>query len=57
MTISFENATCAHIVAYARAIWRMSAFFIVVAYFVEIVFVELADEACEIAVLEVFWED
>lgn len=35
----------------------MPAFFVVVPYLVEIVLVELSNEACEIAMLEVFGED
>lgn len=35
----------------------MSTLFVVVSHFVEIVLVELSDEAGKVAVLEMFWED
>ena len=39
---------------YTYTVGRVAGFFVVVPHFVEIVFVELANEAGEIAVLEVF---
>lgn len=35
----------------------MSTLFVVVSHFVEIVLIELSDEAGEVAMLEMFWED
>ena len=43
--------------SYTRAIRRLAGLLIIVTHFVEIVFVELSDEAGEIAVLEVLGED
>lgn len=42
---------------YTRAVWRLAILLIVVSHFMEVVFVQLPDEAGEIAVLEVFGED
>lgn len=43
--------------AYPRTIGRLPILFIVVAHFVEIVFVELAHKTGKVAVLEVLGED
>ncbi len=43
--------------AYTGSVRRMPAFFVVVSNLVEIVLVELSNEACKIAMLEVFGED
>lgn len=40
-----------------RAIRRLSCFLIILAHFVKVVLVELADETGKVAVFEVFWED
>lgn len=36
---------------------RLPCFLIILAHFVKVVFVELADETGKVAVFEVFWED
>ena len=50
-TSSFQQST------YTGAVRRLSALFIVVSHLVEVVFVELAHEAGEVAMLEVFGKD
>lgn len=42
---------------YARTIWRLAVFLIVVPYFVEVVFIELPDKAGKVAVLEMLGEN
>lgn len=43
--------------SYPWAVRRLSCIFIVVAHFVEIVLVQLADKACEVAVFEMLRQD
>lgn len=43
--------------SYARPVRRVPTLFVVVPHFVEIVLVELAHKAREVAMLEVFWEN
>ena len=44
-------------IAYTSAIRRLATLLIVVPHFVKIIFVQLADKAGEVAVLEVFRQD
>lgn len=53
---SFSHQPHAVRVSYPRPIGRSPSFFIVVSHFVEVVLVQLAHEAGEVAVLEVFGE-
>ena len=57
-TSNVSHERCEHsIVTYADAVGRVTAFFVVVPYFVEVVLVELSDEASEVAVFEVLGQD
>ena len=42
---------------YTRAVWRMPILFIIVSHLVEVILVELAHEAGEIAMFEMFGKD
>ena len=44
-------------ITYTGAIWGLSAVLVGVSHFVEVILVELPDEAREVAVLEVFGQD
>ena len=46
-----------HLITYTRTIWRLSAVLVVVSHLVKIIFIELSDEACKVAVFEVFGQD
>ena len=43
--------------AYIRSVWRLTRVFVILANFVEVVFVELAHKAGKVTVFEVFRKD
>lgn len=45
------------LLSYSRSIWRLPSIFIVVSHFMEVVFIQLADKAGEIAMFEMFRQD
>ena len=54
---SAESSVRKRRVAHASAVWRLTSFFIVVPNFMEIILVQLSDEARKIAMLEMFREN
>ena len=44
-------------ISYILPVWRLAIFFVILTNFVEVVFVQLAHETGEVAMLEVFGED